>query len=80
MTISISYIDNMDHSLRRKVINMKKMLILALAAFLLVSPLHSFADMAAGDMIVTLGENLTEQQKSDLLSCCSSDLPYYTFN
>jgi uncharacterized protein YpuA (DUF1002 family) len=47
---------------------MKKVLILALLAFTIFSPIHSFADMAAGDMIVTLGENLTPQQKNMLLT------------
>lgn len=32
------------------------------------NPIRSFADMAEGDMIVTLGENLTEEQKNLLLS------------
>ncbi len=58
----------MDFSLRRKFIIMKKMLILALFAIMFISPVRSFADMAEGDMIVTLGENLTEQQKSGLLT------------
>ncbi|MCQ6277973.1 DUF1002 domain-containing protein [Bacillus sp. EB600] len=47
---------------------MKKILILALFAIMLISPVRSFADMTEGDMIVTLGENLTEQQKSGLLT------------
>jgi uncharacterized protein YpuA (DUF1002 family) len=34
---------------------------------MLINPIHSFADATEGDMIVTLGENLTEQQKSALL-------------
>jgi uncharacterized protein YpuA (DUF1002 family) len=33
-----------------------------------ILPLQAFADMAEGDMIVTLGENLTEEQKNMLLS------------
>jgi uncharacterized protein YpuA (DUF1002 family) len=35
---------------------------------LLILPIHSFADVAVGDMIVTLGEDLTEVQKNTLLS------------
>ncbi|WML53943.1 DUF1002 domain-containing protein [Neobacillus sp. PS3-12] len=46
---------------------MKKILTMALLAFMLISPIHSFADAAEGDMIVTLGENLTDQQKSSML-------------
>jgi uncharacterized protein YpuA (DUF1002 family) len=46
---------------------MKKILTMALLAFMLISPIHSFADAQEGDMIVTLGENLTDQQKSALL-------------
>ena len=44
-----------------------KMTIL-LMTFLLIFPIQSFADVAVGDMIVTLGENLTEEQKNLLLS------------
>lgn len=47
---------------------MKKWLVLTMLFILLLSPLHSFADMAAGDVIVTLGQNLTESQKNMLLS------------
>lgn len=36
--------------------------------FLLMFPLRGFADVAVGDMIITLGENLTEEQKNTLLS------------
>ncbi|WP_040208268.1 DUF1002 domain-containing protein [Neobacillus jeddahensis] len=46
---------------------MKKILILLLLASILFYPVRSFADMAEGDMIVTLGENLTEEQKNTLL-------------
>ncbi|WP_251555425.1 DUF1002 domain-containing protein [Neobacillus muris] len=46
---------------------MKKIVILLIAAVLFVIPNHIFADMAEGDMIVTLGENLTEEQKTKLL-------------
>lgn len=35
---------------------------------MLVSPIHSFADVAVGDMIVTLGADLTPQQKNMLLA------------
>jgi uncharacterized protein YpuA (DUF1002 family) len=47
---------------------MKKILIFVMLTFLLILPIHSFADMAEGDMIITLGENLTETQKNMLLS------------
>jgi len=46
---------------------MKKFLILLIAAVFFTLPIRSFADMAEGDMIVTLGENLTQDQKSKLL-------------
>ncbi|MFK9093146.1 DUF1002 domain-containing protein [Bacillus salipaludis] len=46
---------------------MKKTMILLLLTFVLFHPIRGFADMAEGDMIVTLGENLTEEQKSNLL-------------
>ena len=46
---------------------MKRFLILLLVSLISLYPTHSFADMAEGDMIVTLGENLTEEQKSNLL-------------
>ncbi|MCH6268374.1 MULTISPECIES: DUF1002 domain-containing protein [Neobacillus] len=46
---------------------MKKLLILLTAVCLFLVPIRSFADMAEGDMIVTLGENLTETQKNQLL-------------
>ncbi|MEK4147468.1 DUF1002 domain-containing protein [Robertmurraya sp. FSL W8-0741] len=44
-----------------------KITIALLCAFLLL-PIQGFADMVEGDMIVTLGENLTEQQKNLLLA------------
>ncbi len=47
---------------------MKKIIILVLLSVLLIQPIRSFADAAEGDMIVTLGENLTEQQKNMLLA------------
>ncbi|WP_066312701.1 DUF1002 domain-containing protein [Bacillus sp. FJAT-29814] len=47
---------------------MKKLLILLMAMILFAGPARSFADMAEGDMIVTLGESLTEAQKNTLLS------------
>lgn len=34
----------------------------------MINPVHTFADIAEGDMIVTLGENLSEDQKKSLLS------------
>lgn len=37
-------------------------------AFLLLIPIPAYADVAAGDMIITLGENLTEEQKQLLLT------------
>ncbi|MFJ7725492.1 DUF1002 domain-containing protein [Neobacillus sp. NPDC097160] len=46
---------------------MKKTMILLLLTFVLINPIRGFADMAEGDMIVTLGENLTEEQKNNLL-------------
>ncbi|WP_394232836.1 DUF1002 domain-containing protein [Niallia oryzisoli] len=36
--------------------------------FLLIFPFRGFADVAVGDVIITLGENLTEEQKNMLLS------------
>ena len=36
--------------------------------FCLLLPFKAYADVAAGDMIVTLGENLTTEQKNMLLS------------
>lgn len=47
---------------------MKKILIYLMLCFLMINPVHTFADIAEGDMIVTLGENLTEDQKKSLLS------------
>ncbi|MFY4775915.1 DUF1002 domain-containing protein [Metabacillus sp. RGM 3146] len=46
---------------------MKKAIVIFLAAMFLAVPKVSFADSAVGDVIVTLGENLTETQKQDLL-------------
>ena len=40
---------------------------LIILSLLCLYPLQSFADLAEGDMIVTLGENLTEEQKDSLL-------------
>lgn len=45
-----------------------KVLIVLLVFLVAILPLQAFADMAEGDMIVTLGENLTEEQKNMLLS------------
>lgn len=47
---------------------MKKILIYVMLTFLIFNPVRTFADVAEGDMIVTLGENLTEDQKKSLLS------------
>lgn len=48
---------------------MKKIKITILLILLLFSlPLQSFADVAVGDMIITLGESLSEEQKSMILS------------
>ena len=47
---------------------MKKILIYLMLCFLMINPVHTFADIAEGDMIVTLGENLTAEQKKSLLS------------
>src|SRR4051794_34267597 len=47
---------------------MKKILIYLMLAFLLINPVRTYADIAEGDMIVTLGENLTEDQKQSLLT------------
>lgn len=47
---------------------MKKQLIILLSLFMFLYPIQSFADMAEGDMIVTLGENLTKTQKDSLLT------------
>ncbi|MEH7309276.1 DUF1002 domain-containing protein [Neobacillus drentensis] len=47
---------------------MKKILIYFMLAFLILIPVRTFADVAEGDMIVTLGENLTEDQKKSLLT------------
>ncbi len=46
---------------------MKKTLILILLTLMFIHPVQSLADMAEGDMIVTLGENLTAEQKTALL-------------
>lgn len=46
---------------------MKKFFILLLVTLIFIQPIRSFADMVEGDMIVTLGENLTEDQKNKLL-------------
>ncbi|KAF0816947.1 MULTISPECIES: DUF1002 domain-containing protein [unclassified Cytobacillus] len=43
-----------------------KILLLMLLLFIL--PMQAFADMAEGDVIVTLGENLSEEQKNMLLA------------
>lgn len=47
---------------------MKKIFILVMLSFLMIFPIQSYADMAEGDKIITLGENLTESQKNMLLA------------
>ena len=46
---------------------MKKFFTLLLVTLIFFQPTRSFADLAEGDMIVTLGENLTKDQKDKLL-------------
>jgi uncharacterized protein YpuA (DUF1002 family) len=46
---------------------MKKILIYLMLGLLFLSPVRTYADIAEGDMIVTLGENLSEDQKNMLL-------------
>ncbi|GLB58055.1 DUF1002 domain-containing protein [Cytobacillus sp. NCCP-133] len=43
-------------------------LLAILMVSLLALPIQAFADMAEGDMIITLGENLSEEQKNMLLA------------
>lgn len=45
-----------------------KIIFIFIVLSILIWPLQVFADMAEGDMIVTLGENLTEEQKNMLLA------------
>ncbi|WP_394579759.1 DUF1002 domain-containing protein [Cytobacillus firmus] len=45
-----------------------KMLLLFIISLLFILPIQAFADMAEGDVIVTLGENLSEEQKNMLLA------------
>lgn len=47
---------------------MKKLFILLMLVLMFASPIHSFADVSEGDMIITLGENLSDQQKNMLLA------------
>lgn len=47
---------------------MKNILIYLLLSLILINPVRTFADIAEGDMIVTLGENLTNEQKNKLLT------------
>lgn len=47
---------------------MKKIILTLLMGAMLLLPLHAFADVAVGDMVVTLGENLTDEQKNMLLA------------
>ncbi len=51
----------------------KKSMILALALCLVFSPLVALADAVVGDVIITLGENLTEEQKQTLLGEMEAD-------
>ena len=44
-----------------------KLWLAILMSFLLVLPIQALADVAVGDTIVTLGENLTPAQKTELL-------------
>lgn len=46
----------------------KNKLMVMILTFLLLLPLPAYADVAVGDMIITLGENLTEEQKKLLLT------------
>ncbi|KON87171.1 hypothetical protein AF332_10335 [Sporosarcina globispora] len=45
-----------------------KMLALFMISLLFLLPVQAYADMAEGDVIVTLGENLSEEQKNMLLA------------
>ncbi|MFC0271525.1 DUF1002 domain-containing protein [Metabacillus herbersteinensis] len=47
---------------------MKKLLFSLIAALLFAFPTISLADAAVGDIIITLGEDLTEQQKNEILA------------
>ncbi|MBM7604488.1 uncharacterized protein YpuA (DUF1002 family) [Metabacillus crassostreae] len=47
---------------------MKKIILTLMAILLFAFPTLSFADAVVGDMIITLGENLSEQQKQALLN------------
>ncbi|WP_193559343.1 DUF1002 domain-containing protein [Metabacillus litoralis] len=47
---------------------MKKIILTLMAILLFAFPSLSFADAVVGDMIITLGENLSEQQKQALLN------------
>jgi uncharacterized protein YpuA (DUF1002 family) len=42
--------------------------VILLLCMLLILPIQGYADVAVGDMIITLGEDLTEEQKNTLLS------------
>ncbi|WP_428908983.1 DUF1002 domain-containing protein [Niallia sp. Krafla_26] len=42
--------------------------VILLLCMLLILPIHSYADVAVGDMIITLGEDLTKEQKSAVLA------------
>ncbi|MBT2686957.1 DUF1002 domain-containing protein [Bacillus sp. ISL-47] len=45
-----------------------KILAIFMMSLILLMPLQAFADMTEGDMIITLGENLSEEQKDMLLA------------
>ncbi len=45
---------------------MKKIILFLCMLFIL--PLHSYADAVVGDMIITIGENLSEEQKKTILA------------
>ncbi|MCL6570468.1 MAG: DUF1002 domain-containing protein [Bacillus sp. (in: Bacteria)] len=47
---------------------MKKILIYLMLSLLIFNPVRTFADIAEGDMIVTLGENLSDDQKNMLIA------------
>lgn len=52
----------------RRLTNEKNKWLWMVLAFLLLIPIPAYADVAVGDMIVTLGENLTPEQKQLLLT------------
>ncbi|WP_050615610.1 DUF1002 domain-containing protein [Bacillus testis] len=46
----------------------RKIMLALIACSLMIMPIQAFADAQAGDVIVTLGENLSPQQKQQLLN------------